>query len=90
MREAKTLSLNGMALRVQLLIGLTAPLGLTVLCWLLGGRLAGSRRPGFRMWNEAGFWAMLIAAYVIFALALAGSRFFDRIDRDDPSPQLVQ
>jgi hypothetical protein len=79
-----------MSLRVQLLIGLTAPLGLTVLCWLLGRRLPGSRRSGFRMWNDPGFWAMLLAAYVIFALALAGSRFFNRIDRDDPSPQLVQ
>ena len=79
-----------MALRVQLLIGLTAPLGLTVLCWLLGRRLAGSRRPSFKMWNEAGFWAMLIAAYVIFALALAGNRFLNRIDQTDPSPQLVQ
>jgi hypothetical protein len=79
-----------MTLRAQLLLGLTAPLGLTVLCWLLGRRLAGSRRAGFRMWDEAGFWAMLLAAYVIFALALAGSRFFNRIDRDDPFPQLVQ
>ena len=77
-----------MSLRVQLLIGLTAPLGLTVLCWLLGRRLG--RRSGFRMWNDPGFWAMLLAAYVIFALALAGSRFFNRVDRDDPSPQLVQ
>ena len=79
-----------MTLRVRLLIGLTAPLGLTVLCWLLGRRLAGSRRPGFRMWSEGGFWAMLLAAYIVFALALAGSRFFNKIDRDDPSPQLVQ
>jgi hypothetical protein len=79
-----------MALHVRLLIGLTAPLGVTVFCWLLGRRLAGSRRPGFRMWNEAGFWAMLLAAYVIFALALAGSRFLNRIDSDDSSPQLVQ
>jgi hypothetical protein len=90
MPEPESLSLTGMTLRAQLLIGLTAPLGLTVLCWLLGRRLAGSRRAGFRMWDEAGFWAMLLAAYVIFALALAGSRFFNRIDRDDPFPQLVQ
>jgi hypothetical protein len=79
-----------MALRVKLLIGLTAPLGLTVLCWLLGRRFAGSRRPSLKMWNEAGFWAMLIAAYVFFALALAGSRFLNRIDETDPSSQLVQ
>jgi hypothetical protein len=79
-----------MTLRAQLLIGLTAPLGLTVLCWLLGRRLAGSRRFSFKVWNEAGFWAMLIAAYVIFALALAGSRFLNRIDETDPSPRLVQ
>jgi hypothetical protein len=79
-----------MTLREQLLIDLTAPLGLTVLCWLVGRRWAGSRRTGFRMWNDAGFWTMLLAAYVIFALALAGGRFFNRVDRDDPSPQLVQ
>jgi hypothetical protein len=79
-----------MTLREQLLIGLTAPLGLTVLCWLVGRRMSGSRRAGVRMWNDAAFWTMLLAAYVIFALALAGSRFFNRIDRDDPSPQLVQ
>jgi hypothetical protein len=89
MREPKSLSLNGMTLRVQLLIGLTAPLGLTVSCWLVGRRWAGSRRAGFRMWNDADFWTMLLAAYLVFALALAGSRFFNRIDRDDPS-QLVQ
>ena len=79
-----------MTLREQLLIGLIAPLGLTVLCWLLGRRLAGSRRAGLRMWNDADFWAMLLSAYIIFALALAGSRFFNRVGRDDPSPQLVQ
>jgi hypothetical protein len=79
-----------MAWRAQLLIGLIAPLGLTILCWLLGRRLAGSRRPSLKVWNEAGFWALLIAAYVIFALALAGSRFLNRIDDTDPSPQLVQ
>jgi hypothetical protein len=79
-----------MTLRVQLLIALTAPLGLTVLCWLVARRWAGSRRAGFRMWNDAAFWTLLLAAYVMFALALAGSHFFNRIDRDDPSPQLVQ
>ena len=79
-----------MAWRAQLLIGLIAPLGLTILGWLLGRRLAGSRRPSLKVWNEAGFWALLIAAYVIFALALAGSRFLNRIDDTDPSPQLVQ
>jgi hypothetical protein len=77
-------------LREQLLIGLTAPLGLTVLCWLVGRRWASSRRAGSRMCTDADFWTMLLAAYIIFALALAGSRFFNRIDRDDPSPQLVQ
>ena len=79
-----------MTLRDQLLIGLTAPLGLTVLCWLVGRRMSGSRRAGFRMWNDSAFWTMLLAAYIILALALAGSRFFNRTDRDDPSPQLVQ
>ena len=75
-----------MTLRMHLLFGLTVPLGLTVLCW----RLGGSRRAKSRMWNDAGFWTMLIAAYIIFALALAGRRFLNRVDQTDPSPQLVQ
>ena len=82
--------LDSLPLRVQLLIGLIVPPVLTVLCWLIGRRLAGSPRPSFRMWNEAGFWTMLMAAYILFALALAGGRFLNRIDRTDPSPELVQ
>ena len=55
-----------------------------------GPAIGGLATPSLKMRNEAGFWAMLIAAYVIFALALAGSRFLNRIDETDPSPQLVQ
>jgi hypothetical protein len=77
-------------LRLQILIALTAPPILTVFCWLLGRRLSASQRQGTRARNGAGFWAMLIAAYLIFGLALVGSRFFARKDAIDPSSQVVQ
>jgi hypothetical protein len=77
-------------LRLQILIALTAPPILTVFCWLLGRRLSASQRQGTRARNGAGFWAMLIAAYLLFALVLAGSRFFARSDRANPSTQMVQ
>ena len=82
--------LEDLPLPVQLLIGLIVPPILTVLCWLIGRRLAGSPRAGYKMWNQPGFWALLIAAYVFFTLALAGSRFLNLLDRADPSSQLVQ
>jgi hypothetical protein len=82
--------LDDLPLRVQLLIGLIVPPILTVLCWIVGRRLAGSRRQAFKMWSEPGFWTMLIAAYVLFAFALTGARFLNKVDRADPSQQLVQ
>jgi hypothetical protein len=82
--------LEDLPLPVQLLIGLIVPPILTILCWLIGHRLAGSRHAGYKMWNQPGFWALLIAAYVFFTLAIAGSRFLNLLDRADPSSQLVQ
>jgi hypothetical protein len=82
--------LDDLPLRVQLLIGLIVPPILTVLCWVIGRRLAGSRRPGFRMWSEPGFWTMLISAYLLLALALAGARSLNKVEQVDPSSQLVQ
>jgi hypothetical protein len=82
--------LNDLPLRLQILVGLIVPPILTVLCWLLGRRLAGFKRAGSGMLKEPGFWAMLLTAYVLFALALAGGRFFAAIDRADPSSQMVQ
>lgn len=82
--------LEDLPLPVQLIIGLIVPPILAVLCWLIGCRLGDSRHPVYKMWNQPGFWALLIAAYVFFSVALAGSRFLNRLDRADPSTQLVQ
>ena len=68
--------LNDLPLRLQILVGLIVPPILTVLCWLLGRRLAGLKPVASGMLKEPGFWAMLLTAYVLFALALAGGRFF--------------
>jgi hypothetical protein len=84
------MTFDDLSLRVKVLIGLVAPPICTVVCWLVGRRLGGSQREGARVWNESGFWAMLIAAYLIFGLALVGSRFFATKDVIDPASQVVQ
>jgi hypothetical protein len=82
--------LNDLPLRLQILVGLIVPPILTVLCWLLGRRLARLKPLASGMLKEPGFWAMLVTAYVLFALALAGGRFFAAVDQADPSTQIVQ
>jgi hypothetical protein len=82
--------LNDLPLRLQILVGLIVPPILTVLCWLLGRRLAGLKPVSSGMLKEPGFWAMLLTAYVLFALALAGGHFFAAVDRADPETQIVQ
>jgi hypothetical protein len=84
------MTFDDLSLGLKILIGLTAPPICTVLCWLVGRRLGRSQRKGTSARNGAGFWAMLIAAYLIFGLALVGSRFFARKDAIDPSSQMVQ
>jgi hypothetical protein len=75
---------------LKVLVGLTAPPILTVLCWLVGRNMAGSRREGTRGRDEEGFWPMLIAAYLIFALALVGGHYFAGKDDVDPTSRMVQ
>jgi hypothetical protein len=79
-----------LSLLQQILIGLTVPPILTVICWFGGRRLARGQRQSAATQNRAGFWAMLIAAYLLFALALVSSRFFAGSDSADPSTQMVQ
>lgn len=76
--------------RLQLIVGFTAPPILTALCWLIGRRVARASggSPGTK--GKAGFWSMLIAAYLIFALALAGRHFLAKHEQADPSSLLVQ
>lgn len=81
---------NDLPLRLQILVGLIVPPILTLLCWLLGRRLAGLKPVASGMLKEPGFWAMLLTAYLLFVLALAGGRFLERIDRADPDSQIVQ
>jgi hypothetical protein len=78
-------------LRLQILVGVVVPPILTVACWLLGRRVARSSGGGTAgTQGRTGFWTMLIAAYVIFALALAGRHFLAKHERADPSELLVQ
>jgi ABC-type spermidine/putrescine transport system permease subunit II len=77
-------------LRLQLLIGFTVPPVLTAVCWLIGRRAARAPAGNAGTKGKAGFWSMLIAAYVIFALALAGRHVLAKHERADPSSLLVQ
>jgi len=49
---------------------------------------------GWRNWARnrswSGFWLMLVAAYLLFAVALGGGRFLSGNDKADPSSQLFQ
>jgi hypothetical protein len=81
---------NDLPLRLQILVGLIVPPILTILCWLLGRRLARLKPVDSGMLKEPGFWAMLLTAYLLFALALAGGRFLERVDRADPDSQILQ
>ena len=77
-------------LRLQLLAGFTVPPILTAICWLIGRRMARASGGNAGTKGRTGFWSMLIAAYVIFALALAGSHFLAKREQADPSSLLVQ
>ena len=80
---------DDLTLETKILIGLLAPLILTLICWLVGPLLTG-----WRNWAQGrswpGFWLMLLGAYLVFAIALAGSRFLSGNDKADPSSQLLQ
>jgi hypothetical protein len=74
----------------KIAVGLVGPPIVTIICWLAGPLLAGFRRrePRPRKWVE--FWLMLLAAYLVFAIALAGGRPFVGTENVDPSSQLVR
>jgi hypothetical protein len=81
---------DDLPLFAKILIGAIAPPAVTIVCWLIGPRLAGSRGKPARARRWVEFWLMLLAAYLIFALALWGLPFFSGNDHVDPSTQLVQ
>ena len=79
---------DDLTLETRILIGLLAPLILTLICWLVGPLLTGWRNwARKRSWPA--FWLMLLGAYLVFAIAL-GSRFLSDNDKADPSSQLYQ
>jgi len=81
---------DSLPLLTKIFIGLFGPLTVTIICWLVSPLLTGVRhkRTPARKWIE--FWLMLIAAYLVFAIALARGHFFSGNDQVDPSSQLVR
>ena len=71
------------------LIGLLGPPIVTTICWLASPLLTGIRRRQKRQRNKAEFWLMLLAAYMVFAIALLHNKISIRNHDDDPS-QLVR
>jgi hypothetical protein len=79
---------NSLPVLAKIIVGIFAPLAITVFCWYAGPRLMRARSK--RKWNWIEFWLMLIAAYLIAVLVLWGGRFLAPKDDADPSLQLVQ
>jgi hypothetical protein len=74
---------------MRCLIGVLGPPIVTTICWLAGPLLTGIRRRQKRQRNRTEFWLMLLAAYMVFAIALLHNKIHLRTDDDDPS-QLVR
>jgi hypothetical protein len=80
---------DDLPLKTKILIGLWAPVSLTLICWLAGPLLTGWRNwARKRSWTS--FWLMLLASYLLFAAALGGNRFLSGKEKVDPSSQLFQ
>lgn len=76
---------NDWPLFVKCLVGVLGPPVVTTFCWLAAPLLPGVRRKR----SSAEFWLMLLAAYIVFAIALAGTKIHLQSGDDDPS-QLVR
>jgi hypothetical protein len=81
---------DDLPLLARILIAVVGPPIVTIVCWLVGPLLAGAQRgqTQTRSWIE--FWLMLLAAYLVFAIAFVGSHFFTGNDHNDPSLQLIR
>ena len=80
---------DDLTLETKILIGLLAPLTLTLICWLVGPILTGWHNWA-RKRSWPGFWLMLVAAYLVFAIVIGGGRLLSGNDKVDPSSQLLQ
>jgi hypothetical protein len=74
---------------VKCLIGFLGPPIATTICWLAAPLLTGIRRRQKRNWSRTEFLLMLLAAYMIFAIAFFHDKIPIRNHEDDPS-QLVR
>jgi uncharacterized BrkB/YihY/UPF0761 family membrane protein len=79
-----------LTLFAKVLIAMVGPVILTSICWLVGPLLAGAHRERTRIRRGVEFWLMLLAAYLVVAIAFVGTHTFNRNDPPDPSSQLVR
>jgi hypothetical protein len=81
---------DDLSLHMQILLGVIVPPILTLICWFGGRRLVKGPQPVV-LQSKGGFWAMMLAAYILTALALYSSRYFaGTAHADDPSIQLIR
>jgi len=71
-------------------IVLIGPPIVTIVCWLIGPKLMARKLARTRKLSWKEFWALLLAAYVIFGLAIWGSKLLSGNRSDDPSSLIVQ
>jgi hypothetical protein len=81
---------DDLSLRAQILICIFVPPILTLICWFGGRRLLRAKDRPIVPQTKAGFWGLLLAAYLLTALALYSSRYFAGTERADPDVQLIQ
>jgi hypothetical protein len=81
---------DDLSLLAKFLIILGGPLIVTSICWLVSPLLAGACREWTRRRSRVEFWMMLLAAYLVFAIAFMGAHTFDGSDHADPSSQFVR
>jgi heme/copper-type cytochrome/quinol oxidase subunit 1 len=85
-----TMPFDDFTLRARILIGVFGPPSVTIICWLAAPLWARARHRQTRALNWTEFWLLLLAAYLVFAIALAGGPLFTGNDNVDPSSQLVR
>jgi hypothetical protein len=74
----------------RVLIFLIGPPVATILCWLIGPRLMARKQARARKLSWKEFWALLLAAYLFFGLAIWGRKLFSGNNSGDPSSLIVQ
>ncbi len=79
-----------LTLRARILIGLLGPPSVTIICRLAGPLFVRPRHKRARPRNWTEFWLMLLAAYLVFAIALSGGHLFEGNGNVDPSSELVR